>query len=227
MRGDSMNSKSHKSSLEVKLKSAIQDFKNSLDDYNWKEPEFYKNFLAQTYYYVSHSTRLLALSSGLTSLDKNGALYHNRSIKHMSEEFNHHYMALSDLKKLGGDINHIHEFHSTKNLYQSQYYLIQHHSPYALLGYILFLEAASTQISDLVNMLREHYGKQCCVFLSEHLELDSGDDGHLEKALEMVSKLTEHEQDVIADNIELSLFNYKSLLDECESYAIRNYKKVG
>ena len=222
-----MNSISNKNSLELRLKTAIQDFKNTLDDYNWKEPEFYKSYLAQTYYYVSHSTRLLALSSGLTALDKNGSQYHNRSIKHMSEEFNHHYMALSDLKKLGGDINNIEEFNSTKNLYQSQYYLIQHQSPYALLGYILFLEAASTQISELVNMLSEHYGKQCCVFLREHLELDSGDDGHLEKALEMVSKLTDHEQDIIADNIELSFFNFKSMLQECETHSLGNYKKVG
>lgn len=211
-----------------KLNKVISEFKNDIDKHNWKQTEFYQNYLAQTYYYVSHSTRLLALSSGLSGFDKNGVLYHTRSTTHISEEFNHHYMALSDLKKLGGNISEIPEFFSTKNLYQSQYYLIMNKSPYALLGYILFLEAASTQITELVGMLTEHYGKQCCVFLREHLELDSGDDGHLDKALQLVNKLSEEEQNIIIENIELSYFNFQSLLNECEHNVLSmNESKAG
>ena len=41
----------------------MQDVERVMDSADWSDPDIYGNWLAQTYYYVCHSTRLLAAAS--------------------------------------------------------------------------------------------------------------------------------------------------------------------
>ncbi len=49
----------------------------------WSQKEFYAEWLAQTYFYVQHSTRLLCLSAARVGHYQN--IHHLRMIDHMRE----------------------------------------------------------------------------------------------------------------------------------------------
>src|SRR5687768_17384452 len=87
----------------------------AIDQFLIDDIQIYAQYLAQTYYYVSHSTRLLALSASRFSVSHEDL--HRRFIAHMVEEKGHHLIAAADLKKLGYDIKLISELPTTKVLY--------------------------------------------------------------------------------------------------------------
>ena len=162
----------------------------------WQTKSFYGNFLAQTYYFVSHSTRLLARSMSHFQVDRD-ALF-RRFLSHMSEEDNHEKIALSDLKKLGFNLEDFPEASLTKAFWQSQYYLCDTTKGTALLGYILFLEAIAVETyPKVVDDLYSEYGKKSCQFLKVHVEEDPE---HVLHAIEEIEKLSKKEQDDVWKN---------------------------
>lgn len=201
--------------LKDTLSARISEVFNHFEDQPWQDPNFYKNYLAQTFYYVSYSTRLLCLSGGSVGIDKKGWDYHNRCIQHIREEFNHHLMAKKDLENMGSSLEKYAELPSTKTFYQLQFHKIQNESPYALLGYILFLEGMATLAKPVIGRLTELYGKKCCTFLGAHYELDSGDDGHYEKAIEQIESLGEADKKACLDSFFQSADCFLSMMQAC------------
>lgn len=53
----------------------------------WADENFYSNYLAQTYYFVCHSTRLLARSISHFGVDRD--MLYKRFVAHLKEE-NYH-----------------------------------------------------------------------------------------------------------------------------------------
>lgn len=165
--------------LQIALDQCVRLSQSSYESMPWDQKEFYANYLAQTFYYVRHSTRILALSAGRLSYEKDQKI-HLRFLKHLGEEANHEKLALNDLKFLGYKLQDFDELNSTRFFYEPQYYKIEHQHPLALMGYILFLEVLAQNVCPpLSAKLTNLYGKKSATFLLVHGEEDPS---HVEEA---------------------------------------------
>ena len=72
------------------LQNQLSKIENTYNNINFEKKEVYAQWLAQSYFFVRHSTRLLNLSSGLTPFDL--SFYHLRANEHAHEEKNHEKM---------------------------------------------------------------------------------------------------------------------------------------
>src|ERR1700753_4293061 len=98
----------------------------------WEDPRFYAEFLAQTYHYVCHTTRLLALSASQLGVEREKL--HQRFLGHAAEERSHHLLAQRDIKQLGYDVVNLPELPATSALYETQYHRIQQIGPTSVFG---------------------------------------------------------------------------------------------
>lgn len=154
-----------------KYEDSAASMSAAIRSFPWENKIAYAQFLAQTYYYVCHSTRLLAASAArFTQVDQN---MHRRFLKHTEEENSHELLALRDLQKLGFQIKDFPETIHTKALYEVQYYKVEHIDPASLMGYILALETlAGTDFVWLKEKLTAIYGKECVKFVQVHADED-------------------------------------------------------
>jgi thiaminase len=203
-------------------KSSVAIMSKSIRTFPWENKLAYANFLAQTYYYVCHSTRLLCASAAIFS--QSDQQFHKRFIKHMSEENSHELLALRDLQKLGYKIEDFPEMAQTRTLYEIQYYKIEHCDPISLMGYILALETmAGEDFIWLKQKLTDLYGKDCVRFVQVHAD---DDPDHIEKAIEVVSSLKEERLKEIDMNIVQTGLYYPAILEACvENATIKRVKK--
>ncbi len=178
--------------------------------YPWENKMAYAQFLAQTYYYVCHSIRLLAASAA--RFDQKDQVLHRRFLKHAEEENSHELIALRDLQKLGYKIEDFPEFAQTKTMYEIQYFKIEHIDPVALMGYILVLETmAGRDFKWLKEKLTPLYGKECVKFVQVHAD---DDPDHIVKALEIVKDLRTERLKEINVAMEQSAICYSDMLKE-------------
>lgn len=194
-----------------KYKASVELMSQEFKKYPWDNKFAYAEFLAQTYYYVAHSTRLL-FAAAVRFTPEDQALYH-RFIEHSGEENAHELLALGDLKKLGFSIENFPELPQTRSLYEIQYYKIEHLDPTAIMGYILALETmAAREIQETRIKLLETYGKPCINFIRVHADEDPD---HIEKAMEVIKSLREGRLKAIDENLEQTAFLYSEMLRAC------------
>lgn len=187
--------------------NAMETFKKTYSPKMFRDANVYQDWLAQTYYFVRHSTALLGYS--LPHL-KNDDLRHHFE-KHLGEETRHDVVAIKDLQKMGRAISDFEESYATQAFYQSQYYRIQFQGGTTLLGYILFLEGIAV-----------YWGKECHAeikdlhkgshFLKVHVEEDPE---HVEGALKTIMGLSSEEQESIMKNFHYSMEMYSAILESC------------
>lgn len=193
--------------LDLELARAMEQ----IDSCDWNNKNFYADYMAQTFYYVRHSTRLLALAASRLSYEDQQT-FHLRFIAHLREESNHEKLALNDLKYLGFKKEDLPEHSCTRLFYEPQYYKIEHQRPLALMGYILFLEAlAQKACPKLVETLAETYGNRCATFFHVHGEEDPA---HVEAALKVISELDNIDLQQVIQNLSQTAYAYHCLLDE-------------
>lgn len=174
------------------------------NEFPWENKAAYAEFLAQTFYYVRHSTRLLALAAGMIEPGNRQAF--DRYVKHISEERNHELLARADLEKLGFELDDMTEMPSTRLLWEPQYYKVIHLSPMALMGYILPLEAfAADEGGKVVQQLESIYGSKCLNFIRLHGEEDIK---HVKDAFALVDTLGEQDRKLVHENIEQTVVAY-------------------
>ena len=204
-------------------KSSVATMSKSIRTFPWENKLAYANFLAQTYYYVCHSTRLLCASAAIFSQEDQHL--HKRFIKHMDEENSHELLALRDLQRLGYKIEDFPEMAQTRTMYEIQYYKIEHVDPVALMGYILALETmAGEDFKWLKEKLTGLYGKDCVRFVQVHAD---DDPDHIEKAVEVVKGLKESRLHEIDLNIVQTGLYYPAMLDACaENASVKKGKKA-
>lgn len=202
---------------------SVSSMSQSIREFPWDNKWAYANFLAQTYYYVCHSTRLLAASAARFSQEDQSL--HRRFLKHTDEENSHELLALRDLQKLGFKIQDFPELAQTKTLYEIQYYKIEHCDPAALMGYILALETlAGNDFKWLKEKVTSLYGKECAKFIQVHADEDPD---HIEKALAVIESLRSHRLEAIDYNIEQTAICYGNMLIASAVNAkIRSNKKA-
>lgn len=208
------------------LKYSDKTLKDYSINFPWQDEEVYATYIAQTYYYVSHSTRLLAASAARMGNDQE--ILHKRFLSHADEESTHQFLALHDLKALNKDINDYPELPETSAFYESQYYKINYRDPTALLGYILVLESfAVADGSRIYKLLSDKFGKKASTFMKVHSEEDPD---HVEKALKVLDHLNEKQLKLVEQNIEQTLKGFIYMLEASKNYAKTsnktNYKKV-
>lgn len=200
-----------KQSLEREIQIGVHLF----DVFPWKNPEAYANWLAQTYYYVCYSTRLLASAAARFTIAENKL--HLRCLEHTKEERSHEVLAIQDLKHLGYTLDKLPELAFTKALYQTQFYLIEHTDPVSLFGYILYLEGLSTRAGRKAQSeTAKAHGPKASNFLRVHA---NEDDDHLAKAFEQLEKFDARQLHAVQESIGLSGNLYARVLMEIASKA--------
>lgn len=198
--------------LQGNLRIAVELMGNSIDRLDIKSERIYGNFLAQTYYYVSHSTRLLAFAAGLLKpIDEKTF---RRFIKHISEESSHEILAEKDLNDLSLSPIEFRHMEETRCLWETQYYKIMHESPLAFMGYILALEAfACEYFPALLEKLEAHYGGKAIKFVKLHAEEDPD---HVEKAIQVIESLDQASQELVLINLHQTAKMYTNMINEIQ-----------
>lgn len=200
--------------LSITLEKEIKKTIDNIYSCNWSNKDFYSDYVAQTFYYVRHSTRLLALCASRLNYETEQPI-HLRFIKHLGEEFNHEKLATNDLKNLGVHVNDFPELITTRLLYEPQYYKIEHERPLALMGYVLYLEALAQKLSPIVaKEISNKYGPKTATFFQVHGEEDPK---HVAEAVKLISSLSEADLISIENNLIQSSEIYNMLIHDLQA----------
>lgn len=179
-----------------------------LKKFPWNDKKCYGDYLAQTYYYVFHSERLLALAGA--RMNEADRKLQRRFFEHLREENAHDLMVKKDLENLGFSLTDFPERPETKIFWETQYYKIEHQDPSYLLGYILLLEdVASSVCTWLYKEVEKYHGKTCGTFLRVHGEEDPG---HVEDAIKAIQSLSTERQNNIYSNLYQSRIAYSMMI---------------
>lgn len=191
--------------IKKELDKCLEQFHKEVPKDFFNDPEVYSRWLAQTYYFVTHSTPLLGYA--LPYL-KNKDLQHHFE-HHLGEEERHDLMAKKDLEKLGHSLQDHPEYSETQAFYQSQYYRINFEGGTSLLGYILFLEAVAVSMGQDVYKEIKEIHKGSTIFLKVHSEEDPH---HVTEAIKAIESLPENQQEPILRNLIYSCESYLNIL---------------
>ncbi len=198
--------------MKSALDSSVVRLGDGLRAFAWRDRRVYGDWLAQTYYYVRHSTRLLAAAAARFTHDELGNSLHVRFAAHMAEEKRHELLALHDLKALGLSLDQFSERPSTRALWECQYYKVEHVDPVALFGYILALEAMSAAHGPWVyEEVAKAHGAAAATFLKLHAH---DDEDHVQKAIAMLERIDARGRAAIEQNLAQSTFAYLVMLGE-------------
>lgn len=174
----------------------------------FENKEFYADYLAQTYYYVNHSERLLALAA--SRMENSDRQMQRRFFAHLGEENAHDLMVKKDLENLGYKIEQFPERVQTKMFWETQYYKVEHVDPSALMGYILFLEDVATHVcTPMFNKITPIHGRTCATFLRVHGEEDPG---HVADAFKVIDSLSAERKAIVIKNLEQSSVAYMEMI---------------
>jgi len=201
--------------MKTVLQGEMERLAPEVEAFPWEDRAAYADWLAQTYYYVCHSTRLLATAAGRFELDERGNALHRRFGDHLHEEKKHELLAIHDARELGESIGDYPELPVTRMFYEPQYYKIEHLQPVTIFGYILALEAVGPRFGKpLAARIARAFGDKCTSFLRLHSEEDVE---HLDKALRMIEATTESERRLVEDNLRQTLYGYGAILAQIRS----------
>lgn len=179
---------------------------------NWDQKEIYANWLAQSYYYVCHSTRLLAAAASRFGVDRDQ--YHTQLTQHIHEERFHERIAIADLKKLGESITNFPELTSTKSLYRSTYYLIDRVHPVCFYGYVFYLELLP-QLGGkrVIEIVQDAHGKNTTKFIEVHVNEDPG---HVQSYFDLLETMPSDEKRLVLEGFFSAHDNYQAMMKEIQ-----------
>jgi len=170
----------------------VVDYFQKMD---FSDKDVYANWLAQTYYFVSHSVRLSALGASKLPVD---SPIGKRMAAHTIEETGHHTIAMKDIEGLGRKISDFPAFGVTNAFYQAQYYKVLFEHPYHLLGQIFMLEAFSVEVGPwMYDVVKKAHGEKATRFVKVHAHEDVD---HVEKALKAIESFPVENQKGTEDN---------------------------
>lgn len=196
--------------INEKISVGIQEIGAIYDAVSWGDRWLYANWLAQTFYYTRHATRVISWAAAKTP--HSHEWIHLKLIQHIQEEKNHEELANHDLKNLGFSMEQFPEQASTTAYYGTLFYLLEHVSSLSLFGYFSILEGLAINAGvKLNNYVESHYGKNTATFLKVHCKADVK---HFEEDLAILEKFDENELAAIEKSVELSINLYKNLMIE-------------
>jgi pyrroloquinoline quinone (PQQ) biosynthesis protein C len=193
------------------LEANVQKMIATVREVDLTNPEVYKWFLAQTYYYSSQSESLLRHFSECAKIPE----LKKRWLAHADEEAGHENLAMGDLKRMGESIENYPELMETKKVYEVQRKIALESDGIAPFGWALALEGFAAYVDKkLVEDVRNAHGERCAKFIIVHSEEDPD---HLESAFKAVELLGDTEG--VKKNIELSADIYCEMLRACARMA--------
>jgi hypothetical protein len=176
-------------------------------NFPWEDRRTYAEFLAQTFYYICHTTRLLGLCASRIGVDREKL--HHRFLRHAAEERSHHLLAERDISALGFRLDDLSELPTTAALYETQYYRVEHISATSIFGYILALEGVSViHGPHIYEIVAKRHG-EASSFVKLHAE---DDPGHLDAAFDAIGGLTAEERTLIERNLSFTCQLYLGFL---------------
>jgi hypothetical protein len=166
----------------------------TIANFPWSNPRAYAHWLAQTYFYTRHASRVsahAAMRTPVTRID-----LHDHFVRTINEEKDHPPMVIDDLRELGFSIEDFREHPLTGAFYQTLHYQIDTVGPFALIGYFFVIEGyASRYGKELLHKVRTSHGGKGLSFLEEHVIADAV---HYPKAQAFVASLADDELAVVA-----------------------------
>lgn len=170
-------------------------------------PILYKEWLEQTYFFVTRSVPLLKIAATTATTPA----FANRCMEHIKEESGHDKIALHDLAELGVKHTELQEWDWTKAFYKRQFDLVEKKGE-LLLGYILALEGLAILAQPLSEKVVENYGPRASKFLKIHAEEDQE---HLPLAIGQTLQLKC--KDEILENYVQTLRDYEKFIGLLET----------
>lgn len=201
------------------FKSSLPNLESTFVNFPWELRPAYAEYLAQTYQYIQHSTKLLAHAAEKT---KNSELK-ECFLHHVAEEVGHENWAKNDLKALGYDLSDFNELPQTNTLYSQIYDGIDEHGPAPIVGYSLALEGLSAKrCPEIAKRLIETYGKRCSTLIYNHGEIDQD---HFSSAFDILRYFNDDELKVVQEFLVLSVESYTAFLEQIAIKALRQAKQ--
>jgi len=203
--------------MKTTLDACVSKMAAAGELFPWTNSAAYMGWLAQTYYYVRHSTRLLSSAAARFPHSKQGDALHLRFGAHIGEEKRHELLCLRDIQALGGSLDAYPEQPTTRMFYEPQYYKVEYQAPSVLLGYILPLEVIAPQSgARIIEQVGAAFGGKCTSFLKVHAAEDVT---HVQKALALLDGLPASERDLIEENMRQTAFGYVNMLGAIVEHA--------
>jgi len=114
--------------------------------------KLYTTYLEQTYHHVKHTCPLLA--AALAQCTNQDAVLREALIEYIDEEKNHEEWILNDIAHIDpqanlGQIRTEAGGIAVESMVAYMYYLIEHKSPYTMLGMVYVLEGTSTDLASI------------------------------------------------------------------------------
>jgi Iron-containing redox enzyme len=195
--------------LKKALVECVDRIGISVEAFPWENEPAYGYWLAQTYYFVRHTTSFLTLTASRFGYRRRELQYHQ--IWHLREESGHDQLLINDLARLRHRFDDFEELPETASLYQSQYYFIDYENPASHFAYAQCLEGtAATKISLIYKRVETSHSPEGCTFLRVHMEEDPD---HFERGLEVLDSLTSAETDSYYRNLQQTTYLYVQMLE--------------
>lgn len=202
--------------LEREFRQHLESIGENLMNFPWEDQQAYAQWLAQTYFFVRHTTSMICLSAAkFGPKNKNE---HQHAIHHLTEERGHDQLILNDLDHLGFKIEEFEEDPATQLFYQNQYYMIEHEGPASHLGYALLLEAAAAQFGKAaLEKISRCHGRPAGSFIEVHTNADQD---HAKEGLDLLLSLPPHVAEVVMRNVRQSRMLYEMILSRAANRSI-------
>ena len=197
-------------SIETHFEERLAEFDQVAKSYNWEDQYAYAAWLAQQYYLVRHSSRLLGLA--LSKIES--ANVRNEYIHHLGEERGHDDLLLNDLKSLGYRIEDFEEFPTTRLIIHNQYYWLNVSTADSLFGYAQYLEGIAVFCARPVIKRLEDCGSKGLNFLKVHAE---SDELHYPEGFARMHRNKVDWAQVILPNLEESHMLYLKMFDDLKA----------
>ena len=159
------------------------------------DTKLYTTYLEQTYHHVKHTCPLLAAS--MAQCTKQDHTLRQALIEYIDEEKNHEEWILNDISHIDPTAN-LDQIRgedggtAVEAMIAYMYYLVEHKSPYAMLGMIFVLEGTSTDLATMAaNSISNSLGiknNKGFIYLRSHGAVDIE---HIEFYQNLVNKITD------------------------------------
>lgn len=197
-------------SIRELFENTVQQAAQQIRSLPWENRQFYENWLAQQFFLVQHTPRLLCAYALRVPLDNRSDF--SEIMHHLKEENGHDLWLLNDLEKMGTSPKNFKPLPSSQALIKSQYYQIQHDDPTSLCGYSQFLEYLSAVVAgELSSRVEKSFGKNTAVFLKGHASVDVE---HSEDGWKMLARLNPEQNAKVIENLNMTAKLYLRMFDE-------------
>ena len=188
----------------------MKDMKIAVDNFPFESKSAYSNLMAQTYYFTSHSVRLLGLALSRTSVNQVDLF--NYFTHQIEEENNHEKLALTDLKFLGGSLSEYPELPICRMMWETQYYKLEHIGAPTLLGYILVLESIAVYFAEDIAIKAEVLAKEKSV--NRFMKVHGNEDGdHVDHGFKVLDKFGVGHEKSVEENMSQTAWAYQNMLN--------------